>query len=63
MKRGDYRYSSGAVEIHPEEISPWEMQQLVSPLLSLVKKFYSDPENVRKFEEWQAKRKETTTND
>ena len=43
-------------------LSSWQIESLARTLLPSIREFYSDPENVRKFEEWQAKReKEDTT--
>lgn len=35
-------------------LSEWQMKQLCHALLDACKRYYSDPENMRKYEEWKA---------
>lgn len=37
-------------------LSSWQIESLARALLPSIQEFYSNPENVRKFEEWQDKR-------
>lgn len=46
------------IKINPEEISKVDMQLLCMTFLDEIKEFYKDPENQRKFEEWEKQRKE-----
>lgn len=46
------------VKIDLNKVPPAEMRVLCETLLEAVKRFYDDPENRRKYEEWLAKRKE-----
>lgn len=41
-------------KIDVSKIPEWQMNQLCSALLDACKKYYSDPENMRKYEEWKA---------
>ena len=34
----------------------WQREQMIRRMARLVEEFYEDPENMRKFEEWQKKR-------
>lgn len=36
-------------------LSQWQMDRFARATLDACKRFYSDPENVKKFEEWKAK--------
>lgn len=47
---------SSAVKINVSEIPQIELKLLGRTFLDAVKKFYENPENVRGFEEWKAKR-------
>lgn len=44
------------VKINVSEIPQIELKLLGRTFLDAVKKFYEDPENVKGFEEWKAKR-------
>lgn len=46
---------------NPENISlsDWQKEQLARAALEACRKFYSDPENVKKYEAWKAERDET----
>lgn len=46
------------VKIDLNKVPPAEMRVLCETLLEAAKRFYDDPENRRKYEEWQAERKE-----
>lgn len=35
-------------------LSEWQMNRLCHALLDACKRYYSDPENMRKYEEWKA---------
>lgn len=41
-------------KIDVSQIPEWQMNQLCRTLLDACKRYYSDPENVRKYEEWKA---------
>lgn len=41
-------------KIDVSRIPEWQMNQLCRTLLDACKRYYSDPENVRKYEEWKA---------
>lgn len=45
------------VKIDLNKVPPAEMRVLCETLLEAAKRFYDDPENRRKYEEWQAERK------
>ena len=40
-------------------LSDWQKEQLARATLEACRKFYSDPENVKKYEAWKAERDET----
>ena len=40
-------------------LSNWQKEQLARATLEACRKFYSDPENVKKYEAWKAERDET----
>lgn len=40
-------------------LSDWQNEQLARATLETCRKFYSDPENVKKYEAWKAERDET----
>lgn len=40
--------------VRPEDIPDHVMDNLARALLEAARRFYDDPENVRKFEEWKA---------
>lgn len=42
--------------VRPEHIQDHVMDSLARATLEAVLRFYQDPENVRKFEEWKAKK-------
>lgn len=42
--------------VDPKLISVVDMRNLCRATLEAVKRFYEDPENVRRFEEWKARR-------
>lgn len=42
-----------------ENLNKWEKQALISPLVEVVKAFFSDPENRRKCDEWKAGQKQS----
>ena len=48
--------SSEEYNMQNVSLSSWQIESLARTLLPSIQEFYSDPENVRKFEEWQAKR-------
>lgn len=48
--------SSEEYNLQNVSLSSWQIESLARALLPSIQEFYSDPENVRKFEEWQAKR-------
>lgn len=50
--------SSEEYNLQNVSLSSWQIESLARALLPSIQEFYSDPENVRKFEEWQAKRNE-----
>lgn len=41
-------------KIDVSQIPEWQKNQLCRTLLDACKRYYSDPENVRKYEEWKA---------
>lgn len=41
-------------KIDVSQIPEWQMNRLCRTLLDACKRYYSDPENVRKYEEWKA---------
>lgn len=41
-------------KIDVSKIPEWQMNQLCRTLLDACKRYYSDPENMRKYEEWKA---------
>lgn len=41
-------------KIDVSQIPEWQMNQLCRTLLDACKRYYSDPENVRKYEKWKA---------
>ena len=45
-----------------DKISPpdYELKQLAKRLCELTEKYFSDPANVKKFEEWKANKKDTS---
>lgn len=50
------RNSETKVKIDVSQIPKYQVDLLCHDILEGCKKFYSDPENVKKFEEWKAKR-------
>lgn len=44
------------VKIDLSQVPKYQMELLCHDILEGCKKFYSDPENVKKFEEWKAKK-------
>ena len=40
-------------------LSDWQKEQLARATLEACRRFYSDPENVKKYEAWKAERDET----
>ena len=44
--------SMGKVEIDINQIPPYQMRLLCKTILEASQKYYSDPENVKKYEEW-----------
>lgn len=53
--------SSEEYNLQNVSLSKWQVESLARALLPAIEEFYSDPENVRKFEEWQAKREKAGT--
>ena len=43
-------------------VSQWQMDQLAKTILDACKRFYADPENVKKYEKWKAKRDRKSKN-
>lgn len=41
-------------KIDVSQIPEWQMNRLCRTLLDACKRYYSDPENVRKYEKWKA---------
>lgn len=50
--------STGKVEIDLNQIPPYQMRLLCKTILEACQKFYSDPENVKKYEEWKRAKEE-----
>ena len=50
--------STEKIEIDVNQISPYQMRLLCKTLLDACHKFYSDPENVKKYEEWKRSKEE-----
>lgn len=52
-----HRLNGSVEEVHvtPADVPDYVMDNLAYALLEAVERFYSDPENVRKYEEWEAK--------
>ena len=50
--------STGKVEIDINQIPPYQMWLLCKSILEACQKFYSDPENVKKYEEWKRAKEE-----
>ena len=48
--------SKEAYNLENISLSKWQTEQLAKATLDLCRKFYSDPENVKKFEAWKAER-------
>lgn len=46
------------MNINIQQIEPIDMRLLSGSLLRAMKKFYADPENERRFREWQDSKKE-----
>ena len=42
--------------VRAEHVPPHVMETMARGLLAAVDRFYRDPENVRRFEEWKAKK-------
>lgn len=55
-----HRLDGSVEEVHviPADIPEHVMDSLARALLDAARRFYSDPENVRKFEEWKARKAE-----
>lgn len=51
------------VRIDTSQIPAVEVQILSATFLDAVQRFYDDPENIRRFEEWRNKRNGGKTND
>ena len=51
--------SQEAYNLENISLSDWQKEQLARATLEACRKFYSDPENVKKYEAWKAKRDET----
>lgn len=47
--------------VRPEHIPDHVMDSLARATLEAVQRFYQDPENVRKFEEWKARKEKEGT--
>lgn len=55
--RWDENETAASHEAHSLEnisLSDWQKEQLARVILEACRKFYSDPENVRKYEAWKA---------
>ena len=55
MAMEDYKkeeVSAGKVELDINQIPPYQMRLLCKTPLEACRKFYSYPENVKKYEEW-----------
>ena len=46
------------MNVNIQQVESIDMRLLSGSLLKAMKKFYADPENERKFREWQASKKE-----
>lgn len=53
-KKAGLRMANGGIDV--SLISEVDMRNLCRATLEAVKRFYEDPENVRRFEEWKARR-------
>ncbi len=51
--------SQEAYNLENISLSEWRKEQLARATLEACRKFYSDPENVKKYEAWKAERDET----
>ena len=51
--------SQEAYNLENISLSDWQKEQLARATLEDCRKFYSDPENVKKYESWNAERDET----
>ena len=52
----------GPIHIDTSQIPAIEMQLLSATILEAAQRFYEDPENVRRFEEWRAAREKEASN-
>lgn len=52
----------GPIHIDTSQIPAVEVQILSATFLDAVQKFYDDPENIRRFEEWRAAREKEASN-
>ena len=51
--------SQEAYNLENISLSDWQKEQLARATLEACRRFYSDPENVKKYEAWKAERDET----
>lgn len=52
----------GPIHIDTSQIPAIEMQLLSATILEAAQRFYEDPENVRRFEEWRTAREKEASN-
>ena len=51
--------SQEAYNLENISLSNWQKEQLARATLEACRRFYSDPENIKKYEAWKAERDET----
>ncbi|MGN1368501.1 MAG: hypothetical protein ACI4WX_06515 [Aristaeellaceae bacterium] len=51
--------SQEAYNLENISLSDWQKKQLARAILEACRKFYSNPENVKKYEAWEAERDKT----
>ena len=54
MQKDGANMNNQPPKIDVSQLPKWQMNRLCRTLLDACKRYYSDPENVRKYEKWKA---------